>query len=70
MFSPEKVVSFSVSTIFSSFSVFSMKLSFTVFQKGLVIGNLVYVKVIIKVPFCLLNKCSTKIALPFILFAF
>ena len=53
---------------FSSFSVFSMKLGFTalVFPKRLNIGNLVYVKVIIKVPFCLLNKFCLKIMLSFI----
>ena len=37
------------------------------FPDRLIIGNRVYVKVIIKVPFCLLNKFSTKIVLPFIL---
>ena len=36
------------------------------FPERLIIGNLVYVKVIIKVPLCLLNKFSTKILLPFL----
>ena len=64
----ENIVSFSTSAIFSPFSVFSMKHGFMVFQKDLfIIDNLANAKVIIKVPFCLLNKCSTKIALPFIL---
>ena len=58
------VVSFSTSAIFSDFNVFSVEVAFTV--KKLIIGNLVYVKVFKKVPFYLLNKFDTKIALSFI----
>ena len=36
------------------------------FPKRLIIGNLVYVTVINKVPFCILNKHGTKIALSFV----
>ena len=53
--------------LFFHLLVSSMKHGFMVFQKDLfIIDNLANAKVIIKVPFCLLNKFSTKIALPFI----